>query len=480
MFDSVQIQFFMRNSTYSISQAIANRRLINASRFHLFFLLGAACIMLFTGCGGEEKNGRQFGGRPGGGFGGAGQAAAIPVQVAEVKRGDISNFLLQTTTIEAVRNVDILAKVTGQVVKLVVEEGARVREGDLLAQLDEIQLKIDYMQAKVKLETDKSVYERSKNMYENDLIAEENYETARLQYESSKAMAEGAKLKLDYTSVRSPINGVVTLRHIELGQRISVNEALFQVADFNPLRAKIYVPEKDMARVFEGQAAKITIESQPDQKFDGVVKMISPIVDPASGTVKVTIDIDKHENKLKPGNFVSVFITTETHENTLIIPKKALILESESDQVYVNRDGKASKVSLQTGFVSGEFVEVISGLLEGDQVVTLGQEGLREGLPIKTADEVRSALAAADSGRKAMAATENPGRGGNGGGQWGRGGDGPPDPERLKRMEARLMQNPEVKKEYEKRLKDDPSLKDDPEKKMAFFREMFRKMRGQQ
>ena len=479
MFDLLRIQFSLRNFTFYYSPAAKRCGCQGLSQIPFKFLICAALITFLAGCGGDEKNDRQSGGRPGGGFGGGDRTAAIPVKVAEVKRGDISNFLLQTTTIEAVRNVDILSKVTGQVVKLAVEEGARVRKGVILAQLDEIQLKIDYMQAKVKLETDKSIYERSKNMFENDLIAEENYETARLQYESSKAMAEGAKLMLDYTTVRSPIDGVVTLRHIELGQRISANEALFQVADFNPLRAKIYVPEKDMGRVFEGQAAKVTIESQPESEFDGVVKMISPIVDPASGTVKVTIDIEKHENKLKPGNFVSVYITTETHENTLLIPKKALILESESDQVYVNRDGKASKVSLETGFVSGEFVEILSGLQAGDQVVTLGQEGLREGLPIKSAEEVRNAIAAADSSRKALA-DENPGEGKNGGRQRGRGGDGPPDPERLKRMEARLMQNPEAKKEYEKRLKEDPTLKDDPEKKMAFFREMFRKMRSEQ
>ncbi|MBN2001360.1 efflux RND transporter periplasmic adaptor subunit, partial [candidate division KSB1 bacterium] len=145
----------------------------------------------------------------------------------------------------------------------------------------------------------------------------------------------------------------------------------------------IYVPEKDMGRIFVGQAAKLTIEAQPGQEFFGVVKMISPIVDPSSGTAKVTIDIPESKGSLKPGMFASVFIITDTHSNTLIMPKKALILETDLDQVYMYNDGRANKTNLTLGFTSGEFVEVIDGLKEGDLVVTVGQEGLREGLPIR-------------------------------------------------------------------------------------------------
>ncbi|MCG8606308.1 efflux RND transporter periplasmic adaptor subunit, partial [bacterium] len=446
-------------------------------------------------------------GRRGGGdmFGDRGsQSAAIPVQVTAVKRGDISTFLLQTTTIEAEKQVDILAKVTGLVTELPTEEGIRVRKGDILCKLDEAELRIDFMQAKVRTETDKAALDRAKSMLDKNLIAEENYDAARLQYESSKAASAAAELRLEYMNVRSPIDGVVTLRHVELGQRVNVNDALFQVADFNPLRAKIYVPEKDMRRIFEGQKAKITAESEPGSEFAGVVKMISPIVDPTSGTAKVTIDIVDSQNKLKPGMFASVYITTETHTNTLIMAKKALILESDLDQVYVFREGTARKASLKLGFTSGDDVEVLEGLEEGDLVVTAGQEGLREGLPIRipghegtltqeTSESVGArTLAANDTepGRPDRTSDESrqtAGRPSEGGAprsgesrgfrQSGRGfGDGPVDPERVKRMEERLMQNPDFKAVYEKRLKEDPAMKDDPEKKMAFFRELFRSM----
>lgn len=360
----------------------------------LFRLTLTALISIFiTQCGeNNASNNAQNG------FGGRDEqrAAAIPVQVTPVRKGEISIYLMQTTTIEAKRQVDILAKVAGEVIKMPAEEGMRVKQGDLLAKLDGGELRITYLQSKVAMETDKAMLERAKNMLEKDLIAEETYETTRLQYESSNAAYEAALLQLEYTSIKAPFDGIVTVRNIEIGQRVNVNEALFVLADFNPLRAKIYVPEKEVGRIFVGQKAKITAEALRGTEFPGVVEMVSPVVDPTSGTSKVTIDIKDNSGKLKPGMFSTVYITTDTHKDALIIQKKSLILESDRDQVYIYQEGKSHKVTLETGFTSGEDLEVIAGLNEGDLVVTAGQDGLREGLPIRIPEET-GALTRADS-----------------------------------------------------------------------------------
>jgi membrane fusion protein (multidrug efflux system) len=356
---------------------------------HFFFSTIVVLIIgiLLIACGDDQASGNNSSDRPKSNKEDTQISASIPVQAAVVKRGEISLYLMQTTTIEAKRQVDILAKVSGQVMKLLAEEGIKVKRGDLLAKLDEAELQIEFMKTKVSMETDESMLERARNMLEKNLIAEENYETTRLQYESSKAAHEAARIQMEYTYIRSPFNGVITIRNIELGQRVNANQSLFVIADFDPLRAKIYVPEKDIGRIYEGQEAKISIEAEPGIEFTGVVQMVSPVVDPASGTSKVTIDIEDDKGKLKPGMFASVFITTETHKNALIIPKKALILESDLDQVYIYRDGNAHKVNLKIGINSGDNLEVLSGLQEGDQVVTAGQDGLREGLPIRIPDQ---------------------------------------------------------------------------------------------
>ncbi|RMD88254.1 MAG: efflux RND transporter periplasmic adaptor subunit, partial [Calditrichaeota bacterium] len=223
----------------------------------------------------------------------------------------------------------------------------------------------------------------------------------------------------------------------------------------------------------------LTIESQPEAEFIGTVKMISPVVDPTTGTAKVTIDIENHGGKLKPGMFASVYINTDTHRNTLLIPKKALLLESETDQVFVYDNGVARKANLKLGFISGDWVEVLSGLKEGDLVVTIGQEGLREGLPLKIPEQTAGLTSTStDSVTRSIAKSQATANNTKKQPQ-GKIAFGQPNPERLKRMEERLLSIPEIRKEYEKRLKKDPELKDNPEKKMAFFREMFRKMRGQ-
>ncbi|MDQ7052784.1 MAG: efflux RND transporter periplasmic adaptor subunit [candidate division KSB1 bacterium] len=434
-------------------------------------------IILAVGCGKKDDTGTQ--GRPGMGGRSGGQKAAIPVQVASVVRGDISLYLLHTSTIEAEKEVDVVAKVSGQVVKLPAEEGMRVRKGQLLAQLDEAELKIDLLQARVKMETDQSAYERAKSMLEKNLISEETFETTRLQYENSKAAYEAARLRMQYTSIVSPIDGIVTARHIELGQRVNVNQVLFRVADFSPLRARIYVPEKDMGRIFEGQTAIITADALPGEKFIGVVRMVSPVVDPTNGTVKVTIDITNSKGKLKPGMFASVYITTEKHANTLLMPKRALLLESQTDQVFVYDNGIARKRTLKLGFVSGDTVEVLDGLREGDLVVVIGQEGLREGLPIRIpGQEVTQAPAkpgerqpgarmAAKAGDVPAQAKARP-KAADGGKRV--------DPKEVERIENVFMQSRFFKRAFENRLQEDPELANDPAKKMAFFREFIQRM----
>ncbi len=499
----------------------------NLRFFPLALLL--SLTLAFTSCSKKDGTGRDGGAqgqRGSGTMGGSdGMAGGVPVQVATVERADISTFLLNTTTLEAEREVEVLAKVSGQVSKLLVEEGDAVRAGQVLAQLDEQELLLQLRESEIRAQTAKANFERTKNMFEKNLVSKENLEDVRYQYESAQAAYETAKLKVDYTDIRSPIAGVVTSRLIELGQRVNLNQAVFRVADFDPLRAIIHVPERDMRQVRVGQQAKIAAEALPGNEFTGKVRMISPIVDPTSGTMKVTIDINDRTGLLKPGMFVTTFIITETHANALVIPKKALVLESDADQVYVYDNGVARKATLQLGFQESDRVEVLSGLNEGEQVVTVGQEGLREGLPIRIAGITQlststtvdtsafktaaaqqpkpAAQARATASKKAASSPPSPITASaisdsaspqpppRPAGQWqpgqpgqapagmqGRWGQGPPDPERFKRMVERISErSPEFKEAWEKKMKDD-DFKNSPEKQSQFLREWFMKMGG--
>jgi len=132
---------------------------------------------------------------------------------------------------------------------------------------------------------------------------------------------------------------------------------VFKIADFDPILARIYIPEKDINKVVEGQMARVVSEFLPDIEFNGRVKMVSPVVDPESGTVKVTIEMgDLSGGALRPGMFASVFTIVDQHQDALLIPKKALILEAEADEVFVVRDFVVLSVN----------PDVVKGLALGD------------------------------------------------------------------------------------------------------------------
>ncbi len=395
------------------------QKIANCRWFVLLFLALFAC--------GEEEAQQTQGGRAGrGGRGGRGGAAAAPVKVEAVKRGDISAYILKNTTLEAERWVDVRARRAGQVIALLKEEGDPVRAGTVMARLDADAAQISVAQREVAHQEAKQRYEREDALFQRNLGSKQSYENAKTQFESSKAQLEQAKLDLSYTAIRSPIEGIMTLRNIEVGNMVTNNQVVASVAKFDPLLARIQVTEKDFGKITVGQTARITVEAAPEREFTGTVKMISPVVDPESGTVKVTVEVPRTDTSLlRPGMFASVYIITETRRNTLVIPKKALVLEGEGNQVFTFETdpetgrGQSQRKRIEIGFTDSDRLEILNGLSQGEQVITVGQEGLRPGSPVRLVGEAAPPAFAGRGGQGRQ------GRGQMGeGGQRGRGASG--------------------------------------------------------
>ncbi len=408
------------------------QKIANCRWFVLLFLALFAC--------GEEEAQQTQGGRAGrGGRGGRGGGAAAPVKVEAVKRGDISAYILKNTTLEAERWVDVRARRAGQVIALLKEEGDPVRAGTVMARLDADAAQISVAQREVAHQEAKQRYEREDALFQRNLGSKQSYENAKTQFESSKAQLEQAKLDLSYTAIRSPIEGIMTLRNIEVGNMVTNNQVVASVAKFDPLLARIQVTEKDFGKITVGQTARITVEAAPEREFTGTVKMISPVVDPESGTVKVTVEVPRTDTSLlRPGMFASVYIITETRRNTLVIPKKALVLEGEGNQVFTFETdpetgrGQAQRKRIEIGFTDSDRLEILNGLSPGEQVITVGQEGLRPGSPVRLVGEA-APPAFAGRGGQGRAGRGQMGQGGQGrqgrgqmgeGGQRGRGASG--------------------------------------------------------
>ncbi|MFH1571431.1 MAG: efflux RND transporter periplasmic adaptor subunit [Gemmatimonadota bacterium] len=386
--------------------------------------MGAA--VLIVGCGGgEPQAGGQRGGRGGGTWGGREAEAAIPVRAEAVTRGEITSYIQTHARLEAERWVEVVSRAQGIVRELRVEEGGRVGAGDVLLRLGREEERLRVQQAEVTLAQAGASFERTQTLFERQLVSQEEFEATRNQLQNAQTALDEAKLSLDYTDIRAPIGGVVMRRDVELGDMVRVNQAVFAVADLEPLQARLQVPEKRVHEVREGQEARIAIDALPDRVFPARVRMINPGVDPETGTVKVTLDVPSPGGDLKPGMFATVRIITDRHPGALIISKRALLLETDEDDLFAIADGKAVRTRVELGYVDGDRVEVLTGLTEGAMVITIGQEGLKDGAPVRLAGEAAATVAEApaegsapvqggipespaDAGRGAWAAGEKP------------------------------------------------------------------------
>ncbi len=399
----------------------------------------SVCVLLAgvisSGCG-EEEESPAAGGGPGGRGnwgGGRGGVAAIPVKAEQVTRGEMNAYVETYARLEAEREISVLGRATGFLQELGVEEGDRVTAGQVLAKLDKEELELRMRQVQAGYNEAKSNYDRIKVLYENKMVSQAEYETTQLRFENSKVDLEEAELNLAYADVEAPISGVIMQRMVEVGTLVRSNQELFFIADMDPLLVRIFVPERRMYQLKPGQGATVSVEALPGRTFKGKIRMISPRVDPESGTVKVTLEVPA-SGMLKPGMFCTVRIITDSRPNALIVPKKALILETDADDVFAVRDGKVALVDVELGFVEGDRVEIVSGLEEGMQVVTVGHEGLKDGAAVRVVGEEGSAVAS-EEGAEGEVGGGPEGR--QGGGSGGPGGPGGALPDSLRELVAK-------------------------------------------
>ena len=356
------------------------------------------------GSGGRGQRGGGFG--PPGGFGGGStrEGTSIPIQVVAATRRAIAQYLETNGALQAENDVDLLARTSGPIVALEVEEGMRVSKGQLLARIDPREIEAQLAISTVNLAEAELVLERARKSFVAELVSQEIYDQAKSRYDVARAQVVSQEVQLSYTEIRAPFDGQIVERHIKLAQTVQNNSPLFRISDFDPLECPIQVPEKDLGRLKVGQSAYLTVEAFADEHFDASVLRVSPVVDAATGTVKVTLAVAA-KGKLRPGMFASVYLETDRRENALVVPKASLVLESIGDTVYVKQGDVAARREVDLGYDEADFVEVVAGLEEGDEVIVLGQDSLSDGTPVYVLDDKPTQMARTEE------TTDEPSRG---------------------------------------------------------------------
>lgn len=313
---------------------------------------------------------------------------AIPVETSAASRADIYAMYSGTAPIEADAEAGVIAKVAGEIREILVEEGDEVRSKQVLARLDGDRLRLELMRSEANLRKAQRDYQRNVDLKDRSLISTGDFEKLKYEMQALEAAYNLAKLELSYTDIRAPITGVISQRFVKIGNTINVNDVTFQVTSFEPLIVYLHVPEREYRRIERGQTAVIEVDALQGSEFQATVARISPVVDPATGTFKITVEVSDPTRQLKPGMFGRVNIVYDMHAQALQVPRSAIIDEAGETSVFVVEDAKAVRRTIKTGYSNNGHIEVLDGLTGSEKIVVVGQAGLREGSKVSIINAV--------------------------------------------------------------------------------------------
>ena len=316
---------------------------------------------------------------------------AVPVAALPLSRGRIESVLRYSTNLEADRQVEVFSEAARRVVELLVEEGDRVSEGQVLLRLQDEEQRNSLAKIESQLERGRREHERQRNLFEQEMISEQAFLQATYDLEQLELQRNDAERELGYATVRAPISGVVTERLVNVGDTVQRGQRLFDLVDFGSLVARVFVPERELARLRPGQEARLFATALGEQPRRARIQRIAPTVDAQSGTVKVTIEVPE-QAALVPGMFLEVELVAGVDADALLVPKRALVYDQ--DQVFVYRvipgegvERRVERLLLRPTLEDRASVQVADDVLAaGDLVVVAGQAGLRPAAKVRLLD----------------------------------------------------------------------------------------------
>lgn len=350
--------------------------------------------------------------------------ATIPVEAATATRKPITASYSGTAALEPENQAQVVSKASGVLLELLVEEGDQVQAGQVLARLDPEKPALELARADANLKRLENEFRRASDLFARKLVSSEAHDRARFDLETQKAATDIARLDLEYTRIVAPISGVISERMVKAGNLIQLQQTMFRIDDFDPLLAVLNVPERELSTIHAGLPVVMFVDAMPGMQFVGTVARVSPVVEAGTGTFRVTAEFRDEKRQLKSGMFGRVSVVHDQRDNALVIPREALleadsesavfVLDSspppetkeakdekkkkkeESEGFFARLMGKkdeakedavkdsgpvwyARRVVVKLGYLSGSDAEVVEGLKDGDQVVTVGKNALREG-----------------------------------------------------------------------------------------------------
>ena len=346
----------------------------------------------------------------GGGRGGGAFRPTMTVDVATVGRAPVAERITVVGNLIGAATVDVVPKVGGRLESVAVRLGDPVAKGQLLAQVEDRELREQLRQTEASMDVSRATVRqreadlknaqtslaRSKNLFDRNLIArqalddaEARFDAAVAQVDLAKAQATQSQARLDElrinlsnTRIVSPVDGFVGSRRLDPGAFVGTNSAFMSVVDIHLVRLVANLVERDLSRVGTGMEATVNVDAYPGETFKGRVARLAPVLDPATRTAEMEVEVPNPGSRLKPGMYARVEFVVKQRQDAIVVPRNALVDVEGARGVFVADGATAKFRPVQLGILEQHVAEVLSGVAEGDRVVTVGSAALKDGDPI--------------------------------------------------------------------------------------------------
>lgn len=394
----------------------------------LTLVAGSVAVSCTKPAGGEpapgtaSNSGRAGGGRGGRGGRGAPSDRPTNVEIELVKRGSVSRTSVIAGMLEPIRTVGVNAQLSGILLSLKAEEGHRVRQGDLLAEIDARELEAQARSAEASLRFAQSTVERSEQLFKQQIITMSELERDRAAHESAKASSEQLKTRLGYARVVAPISGMITEKQVEAGDIVSSSTRLFTVADVSTLVTRIQVSELEVSTLRAGDIVPLTVDAIGAERVEGRIRRIFPAADSSTRLVPVEIALTGAQlQRLRPGYTVRATLALDRRDNALLVPSRAVSGPAGARAVYIVKGGVVERRAVSIGSDMAGQSEILDGVSEGDSVIVSGTSMIREGAKALVVDPLSDQIPISKPVDSTTSGAANAGR--RGGRRGGRGGE---------------------------------------------------------
>ena len=333
-------------------------------------LMAGVALAFVAGCGKP-----QAGGGPPPGM-------AMPAIVGKVKQEEISISVDLVASLVARDQVTLVSELDSTVLNVAVKEGDRVKKGDVLFTLDDVQTKARLEEAKSALSLAELSFKRNKELLANETISQQEYDEAVSMLASRKAGFTLAKDQQAKTTIRAPFAGVVGEKSVSAGQYVRRGDVLIALTATDPLDLVVDVPERYLSSVKAGQVMRFETDAFQGESFEGVVRYIAPTLSEASRTVRVKAEVANKDMVLRPGLFGRVVLELENRD-ALMLPETAIsVSRMGATVVTVSPEGMTGFAPVTTGIRQKGRVEIAGGLDAGVMVVLEGWQKMGPGMPV--------------------------------------------------------------------------------------------------